>query len=172
MPLHCMPLQVTTHTLLYTFILICFLFIYIALAVTACLRSLTGFGFPLFAPVMYEKLGYGKGDTILACLAIGLGCPVYVPLETILICFWSPTCWFYHYIRPFLLWKYGRRIRLSSRHATKPTEQKKQPPGQAWGRDCLIYLESDWTCNRSKPHQHQREGRNMLRPVTLRTTHR
>lgn len=46
-----------------------------ALAAVSCLRSFAGFGFPLFAPAMYAKLGYGKGNTILACLAIGLGCP-------------------------------------------------------------------------------------------------
>lgn len=53
---------------------------YIALAATSCLRSLAGFGFPLFAPAMFNKLGYGKGGTILACLAIILGCPAYVHL--------------------------------------------------------------------------------------------
>ncbi|KAF9472907.1 MFS polyamine transporter [Pholiota conissans] len=67
-----------------------------ALAAVSFLRSLAGFGFPLFAPAMYAKLGYGKGDTILACLAIGLGCPA-----------------------PILLWKYGRRIRASSKYAHK-----------------------------------------------------
>ncbi|KAJ3505032.1 hypothetical protein NLJ89_g7631 [Agrocybe chaxingu] len=60
-----------------------------ALAAASCLRSLAGFGFPLFAPAMYAKLGYGKGDTILACLAIGLGCPA-----------------------PFLLWHYVSLKRL------------------------------------------------------------
>ncbi|KDR79426.1 hypothetical protein GALMADRAFT_243502 [Galerina marginata CBS 339.88] len=68
-----------------------------ALAAVSCLRSLAGFGFPLFAPAMYAKLGYGKGDTILACLAIGLGCPA-----------------------PFLLWTYGKRIRMSSKYARQP----------------------------------------------------
>ncbi|PPQ78471.1 hypothetical protein CVT25_011866 [Psilocybe cyanescens] len=67
-----------------------------ALAAVSFLRSLAGFGFPLFAPAMYHKLGYGKGDTILACLAIGLGCPA-----------------------PFLLWIYGKRIRMSSEYARK-----------------------------------------------------
>ncbi|KAF9560805.1 MFS polyamine transporter [Agrocybe pediades] len=70
-----------------------------ALAAVNCLRSLAGFGFPLFAPAMYNKLGYGKGDTILACLAIGLGCPA-----------------------PFLLWKYGKKIRMMSRYAHKPQQ--------------------------------------------------
>jgi hypothetical protein len=51
-----------------------------ALAAVIFLRSIAGFGFPLFAPIMYEKLGYGNGDTILACAAIVLGCPAYVYL--------------------------------------------------------------------------------------------
>jgi hypothetical protein len=49
-----------------------------ALAAAACLRSLAGFGFPLFAPAMYGALGFGKGDTILAVVAIVIGCPAYV----------------------------------------------------------------------------------------------
>jgi hypothetical protein len=46
-----------------------------ALAAIAFLRSLAGFGFPLFAPAMYNALGYGKGDTVLAVVAIVVGCP-------------------------------------------------------------------------------------------------
>ena len=46
-----------------------------ALAAVTLLRSLAGFGFPLFAPAMYDALGYGKGDTILAVFAIVVGCP-------------------------------------------------------------------------------------------------
>ncbi|KAF8498755.1 MFS polyamine transporter [Russula emetica] len=34
-----------------------------ALAAATFLRSLAGFGFPLFAPTMYNALGYGKGNT-------------------------------------------------------------------------------------------------------------
>jgi hypothetical protein len=63
-----------------------------ALAAVTCLRSLAGFGFPLFAPAMYKALGYGKGDTILAVVAIVVGCPA-----------------------PWLFWHYGERIRKSSR---------------------------------------------------------
>jgi len=72
-----------------------------ALAATSCLRALAGFGFPLFAPAMFNKLGYGKGNTILACLSILLGCPA-----------------------PLLLWKYGRRIRMSSKYAHKPQQHQ------------------------------------------------
>ena len=49
-----------------------------ALAAVIFLRSLAGFGFPLFAPAMYSALGYGKGNTILAVVAIVVGCPAYV----------------------------------------------------------------------------------------------
>jgi hypothetical protein len=50
----------------------------LALAAVSFLRSLAGFGFPLFAPTMYNALGYGKGDTILAVVAIVVGCPACV----------------------------------------------------------------------------------------------
>ena len=46
-----------------------------ALAAVSFLRSLAGFGFPLFAPAMYNALGHGRGDTILAAFAIVVGCP-------------------------------------------------------------------------------------------------
>lgn len=49
-----------------------------ALAAVIFLRSLAGFGFPLFAPAMYNALGYGKGNTILAVIAIVVGCPACV----------------------------------------------------------------------------------------------
>lgn len=65
-----------------------------ALAAVTFFRSLAGFGFPLFAPSMYNALGYGKGDTILAVVAIVIGCPA-----------------------PWLFWKYGERIRKASRYA-------------------------------------------------------
>ncbi|KLO07248.1 MFS polyamine transporter [Schizopora paradoxa] len=65
-----------------------------ALAAVAFLRSICGYGFPLFAPAMYAKLGFGKGDTILAVCAIVIGCPA-----------------------PWLFWKYGERIRKASRYA-------------------------------------------------------
>ncbi|KAI0773545.1 MFS polyamine transporter [Fomes fomentarius] len=67
-----------------------------ALAAVTLLRSLAGFGFPLFAPSMYKTLGYGKGDTILACAATVIGIPA-----------------------PFLFWKYGERIRNASRYAKR-----------------------------------------------------
>lgn len=45
------------------------------LAAVNFLRAMAGFGFPLFAPAMYQALGYGKGNTLLAVLGIVLGCP-------------------------------------------------------------------------------------------------
>jgi len=81
-----------------TYIIDCFsLYAASALAAVSFFRAIAGFGFPLFAPAMYRALGYGKGDTVLAVCAIVIGCPA-----------------------PFLFWKYGERIRNSSRHASKP----------------------------------------------------
>ncbi|GAA6029615.1 hypothetical protein JCM8097_000964 [Rhodosporidiobolus ruineniae] len=67
-----------------------------ALAATTCLRSICGFAFPLFAPYMYNGIGYGWGCTVLAFVAIAVGCPA-VPL----------------------LWRYGERIRKHSKFAAK-----------------------------------------------------
>ncbi|KAI0309817.1 major facilitator superfamily domain-containing protein [Amylostereum chailletii] len=67
-----------------------------ALAAVAFLRSLCGFGFPLFAPTMYNALGYGKANSILGAVAIVIGCPA-----------------------PYLFWVYGERIRNASKYAHK-----------------------------------------------------
>ncbi|KAI9733423.1 MAG: hypothetical protein M1834_003507 [Cirrosporium novae-zelandiae] len=58
------------------------------------LRSLAGFGFPLFAPYMYQSLKYGWGNSVLAFVSIGLGIPA-----------------------PFILWKYGEVLRKRSTFA-------------------------------------------------------
>jgi hypothetical protein len=50
------------------------------LAAVGTLRSLAGFGFPLFAPAMYKSLGYGKGNTVLFSVAVAIGCPSWVAL--------------------------------------------------------------------------------------------
>ncbi|KAH9929016.1 MFS polyamine transporter [Epithele typhae] len=68
-----------------------------ALAAATFFRSLAGFGFPLFAPAMFSSLGYGKGDTVLAAVAIVVGI-----LRA-----------------PFLFWKYGERLRNASRYAKR-----------------------------------------------------
>ncbi|KAF8836360.1 MFS polyamine transporter [Paxillus ammoniavirescens] len=65
-----------------------------ASAALSCLRSLAGFAFPLYTPAMYSALGFGKGDTILALVAIVIGFPA-----------------------PWIIWRYGERLRNTSRHA-------------------------------------------------------
>ncbi|KAI1112447.1 major facilitator superfamily domain-containing protein [Nemania sp. NC0429] len=54
-------------------------------------RSLAGFGFPLFAPSLYGRLGHGWGNTLLALLGVVIGWP-----------------------GPFLLWRYGETLRKRS----------------------------------------------------------
>lgn len=39
-------------------------------------RSIAGFLLPLSAPIMYERLGYGWGNTILALIGVVLGFPI------------------------------------------------------------------------------------------------
>ncbi|OIW31942.1 MFS general substrate transporter [Coniochaeta ligniaria NRRL 30616] len=67
--------------------------LYAASAVGAgtVLRSLAGFGFPLFGPYMYDRLDYGWGNTLLALISIVIGWPA-----------------------PILLWKYGEKLRAKS----------------------------------------------------------
>ncbi|KAL8928100.1 MAG: hypothetical protein Q9172_001010 [Xanthocarpia lactea] len=43
-----------------------------AIAAATVLRSLAGFGFPLFAPYMYDKLDYDWGNSLLGFLTVGL----------------------------------------------------------------------------------------------------
>ena len=45
------------------------------LAAAVVLCSLFGFGFPLFAPYMYDALGYGWGNSLLGFMAIAVGIP-------------------------------------------------------------------------------------------------
>ena len=65
-----------------------------ALAASTVLRSIAAFGFPLFAPYMYDALDYGWGNSLLAFIAIGIGIP-----------------------SPILLWIYGKRLREKSPYA-------------------------------------------------------
>lgn len=51
-----------------------------ALAAVSFLRSIAGFGFPLFAPAMFKSLGYGLGNTVLAVIALVIGVPSCVIL--------------------------------------------------------------------------------------------
>ncbi|KAI2613728.1 MFS general substrate transporter [Hypoxylon fragiforme] len=62
-----------------------------AVGAATVLRSLAGFGFPLFAPSLYDRLGYGWGNTLMALLAVVIGIP-----------------------GPLLLWKYGEVLRKRS----------------------------------------------------------
>ncbi|OJI79834.1 hypothetical protein ASPTUDRAFT_130551 [Aspergillus tubingensis CBS 134.48] len=65
-----------------------------ALAACAVLRSLAGFGFPLFAPYMYSALGYGWGTSVLGFVSIGFG-----------------------WMAPVIIWFYGPKLRAISRYA-------------------------------------------------------
>lgn len=46
-----------------------------AVSAAAVFRSMLGFAFPLFGQLMYAKLGYGGGNSLLAGLAIVIGIP-------------------------------------------------------------------------------------------------
>ncbi|KAJ6263100.1 Efflux pump vrtL [Drechslerella dactyloides] len=65
-----------------------------AIASITVLRSIAGFGFPLFAPAMYKQLDYGWGNTTLALAGIVIGWP-----------------------GPFILWKWGAKLRAKSQFA-------------------------------------------------------
>lgn len=66
-----------------------------AMAACAVLRSLCGFAFPLFAPYMYNTLGYGWGTSVLAFITIIFG--------------WGS---------PFFFWQFGPRLRSMSEYAS------------------------------------------------------
>ena len=65
-----------------------------AIGAAAVLRSLCGFGFPLFAPSLYDTLNYGWGNSLLGFIALGLGVPA-----------------------PLLLWRFGPLLREKSTFA-------------------------------------------------------
>lgn len=65
-----------------------------AIAAATVLRSLAGFGFPLFAPAMYKALDFSWGNSLLGFVALALGIPA-----------------------PFILWFYGAKLRDKSRYA-------------------------------------------------------
>lgn len=65
------------------------------LAAAVVLRSLCGFGFPLFANALFSKLGYGWGNSLLGFVSIAFGIPA-----------------------PIIFWKYGERLRARSKYAT------------------------------------------------------
>ncbi|KAL9710228.1 hypothetical protein Ac2012v2_006524 [Leucoagaricus gongylophorus] len=65
----------TTFLPLQLYLVDAFTYAASALAATAVLRSLFGFGFPLFGSQMFETLGVGGGNSLLAGLAVVLGIP-------------------------------------------------------------------------------------------------
>ncbi|KAJ5177040.1 uncharacterized protein N7482_002917 [Penicillium canariense] len=70
---------------------------YAASAMSACalLRSLAGFGFPLFAPYLYSDLGYRWGTSVLAFISMAIGIPASI-----------------------VFWKYGAKLRAMSTYAS------------------------------------------------------
>lgn len=65
-----------------------------SMAAVVMLRSIAGFGFPLFAPAMYNALGYGWGNSLLGFVAIGIGMTA-----------------------PLAFWLFGESLRTRSNHA-------------------------------------------------------
>ncbi|KAL9110910.1 MAG: hypothetical protein Q9227_004525 [Pyrenula ochraceoflavens] len=59
-----------------------------AMAAQQFVRSLAAFLFPLFAPSMYQTLGYGWSNSVLALAGLVLGIPL-----------------------PIIIWRYGARLR-------------------------------------------------------------
>jgi multidrug resistance protein len=64
-----------------------------ASAASQFLRSITGFAFPIFAPALYNVLGYGWGNSVLAFAFLVLAAPA-----------------------PIILWLFGARMRAKGRH--------------------------------------------------------
>ncbi|KAM0146421.1 hypothetical protein ACHAQE_010748 [Botrytis cinerea] len=84
-----------TFALIQTYIIDSYtLFAASAIDATAVLRSLTGSGFPLFAPAMYSKLGYGWGNSVLGFAVLAVG-----------------------YAGALILWFFGHRLREASPYA-------------------------------------------------------
>ena len=64
------------------------------MAAVIVLRSLAGFGFPLFAPYMYSALGFGWGNSVLGLVSIVFGIPVL-----------------------YFFYSYGHKLRAKSKYA-------------------------------------------------------
>ncbi|KAL3424665.1 major facilitator superfamily transporter [Phlyctema vagabunda] len=63
-----------------------------ALAGAQLLRGFAAFAFPIFAPAMYNSLGYGWGNSLLAFLFMAIGVPA-----------------------PLILWRFGARLRAKGK---------------------------------------------------------
>ena len=63
-----------------------------AMAAAQFLMSLTAFLFPLFAPALFAKVGYGWGNSLLGFMGVALGVPA-----------------------PWIIWKFGARLREKAR---------------------------------------------------------
>lgn len=64
-----------------------------ATSAAAFVRTIAGFGFPLFAPSLYKALGLGWGNSVLGFASLGLGI-----------------------VAPILLWFYGKWLRGKSQY--------------------------------------------------------
>lgn len=62
-----------------------------ATGAAAFVRTMAGFSFPLFAPKLYDTLGLGWGNSLLAFISLALGT-----------------------VAPVLLWRYGQWLRSKS----------------------------------------------------------
>ncbi|KAB5588412.1 MFS multidrug transporter [Ceratobasidium theobromae] len=69
-----------------------------AIAALSSLRSVAGFAFPLFAEDMFSTLGIGWGNSLLALIALVVGCPA-----------------------PFLFYRFGPQLRALARSNRVPT---------------------------------------------------
>ncbi|OBA23473.1 MFS general substrate transporter [Metschnikowia bicuspidata var. bicuspidata NRRL YB-4993] len=78
-----------------------------SIAAASIFRFLLGFLFPLFASSMYDKMGYGWGNTMCGILAILLGIPF-----------------------PFLCYKYGERLRTWANERMEKSEEEKRAKKQ------------------------------------------
>ncbi len=84
-----------TFTALQTYVIDAYpLYAASAVGATAVARSITGFSFPLFADYMFEALGEGWGNSVLAFASLGIG-----------------------YSGSLVLWFYGARLRDASKFA-------------------------------------------------------
>ncbi|EED11423.1 florfenicol exporter, putative [Talaromyces stipitatus ATCC 10500] len=66
-----------------------------AIGAVTVVRNIPGVVFPLFAPYLYDAVGFGWGGSLLALVAVCIGFPA-----------------------PVIIWIYGRRLRISSQFAS------------------------------------------------------